>query len=159
MYPMLLVVWALLTSGQNPVLVPLEQHALDVAQHVSARALGRTLADNSFEYRSAASPDTAIEDTPFADWFKALVGDSSKVTWKASAYCGEGEPRSTPRDLPMCVEAVANLTPTRRVVVQIIVGIVAANERAWLWSAAILDGNDVKSFKRLSELAMAIRAK
>jgi hypothetical protein len=60
----------------------------------------------------------------------------------------------------MCGEVVANLTSTKKAVVQLLVGSRSQGaSAAALWSAAILDGNDVRFFKTLPELAAAVRAK
>ena len=141
MHSLLLIVLAILPSAQNP---DLEKRALDVAQRVSVRTL-----------------DNSLGDTPFADWFKGLVGESATVVWHVTD-CGEGDGRrgGAVRDLPMCGEAVANLTPTKKAVVQLLVGSRSKGvSSAALWSAAILDGNNVQFFKTLPELAAAVRAK
>jgi hypothetical protein len=141
MSPLLVALLAILPAGQDR---GVEKQALDVAQHVSVRAL-----------------DKSLEDRPFAEWFVTLVGNPSTVVWRVTD-CGEGDGAggAAVRDLPMCGEVVANLTRTRKAVVEIVVGSKAKGvSGAALWSAAILDGNDVRFFKTLPELAAAVRAK
>ena len=140
MNSLLVAVLAILLPGQNR---GVEKKAIEIAQRVSVRAL-----------------DKSLEDRPFAEWFATLVGTPSTITWRLTD-CGEGDGAGggAVRDLPICGEAVANLTRTRKAVVQIHVGRGTGPSEAALWSAAILDGNDVWFFKTLPELAAAIRAK
>ena len=142
MNPLLVALLAILPAGQERGVA---RQALEVAQHVSVRAL-----------------DKSLEDRPFAEWFATLVGNaSSTIVWRVTD-CGEGDGAGggAVRDLPMCGEVVANLTRTKKAVVEIVVGSKAKGvSGAALWSAAILDGNDVRFFKTLPELAAAVRAK
>jgi hypothetical protein len=138
MHALLLIALATVSSPQN---LDVEKRALDVAQQVSVREL-----------------DKSLGDTPFADWFKSLVGDRSAVVWHVTD-CGEGDGGrgGSVRDLPLCGEVVANLTGGKKAVVQVFVGSRSKGvSSAALWSAAILDGNDVQFFKTLPELAATI---
>jgi hypothetical protein len=134
------VILAIASLGQDP---SVEKQALAVAQQASVHTL-----------------DKSLEDKPFVDWFKALVGNSAPIVWDVSD-CGEGDGRGGQvRDAPMCGKVVANLTSTKKVVVQLLVGSRSKGaSAAALWSAAILDGNDVRFFRTLPELAAAVRAK
>ncbi len=138
---LLVVLLAIFSPGQD---TRVENQALAVAQQVSVRAL-----------------DKSLEDKPFADWFKALVGNSSPIVWDVSD-CGEGDGArgGAVRDLPMCGEVIANPASNKKAAVELLVGSRAKGvSAAELWSAAIVDGNDVRFFKTLSELAAAVRAK
>lgn len=141
MNPLLVALLAILLPAQDR---SVEKQALEIAQRVSVRELDRSL-----------------EDRPLVEWFATLVGTQSTITWRVTD-CGEGDGagNGAVRDLPMCGEGVANLRRTKKAVVQILVGSRAKGvSGAALWSAAILDGNDVRFFKTLPELAAAIRAK
>lgn len=122
----------------------LEQRAIDTAKHVSAKSL-----------------DPQLPDQPFENWFQAVVGAGANVTWESND-CGEqtGDPKTTPKDPPVCAQASALLDSGENVTVMIAVGSVkrgiAGNPSVFY--AGVSTGEGVsKEVRALHELPAAMK--
>ena len=111
----------------------------------------------------AAELDAALPRTPFGAWFARLMGPKAKLYWEMND-CGEqtGDPAvDSPRDIPVCVAAAAQLEDGREISVVIQVG---TWEKGLTGKPVVRDlywtqEQIVHPLRRLSELPALLRSR
>ncbi len=122
----------------------LEKQAIDTAKHVSAKSL-----------------DPQLPDQPFENWFQSTVGAGANVVWESND-CGEqtGDPKTNPKDFPICGQASALLDNGENVTVMIAVGTLkkGITGAPAVFYAVVSTGEGVsKDVKALHELPAAMK--
>jgi len=116
---------------------------------------------SSVQKMSASDLDTKLAGSPFAIWFKEIIGPKAGVVWQLTE-CGERivAPDETGHDLLACAEINANLPDGRRVFVAISVGTFkkGLDGKPAFFGAAIEQDLQLYPVRRLSDLPEMLRA-
>src|SRR5262245_8059491 len=109
----------------------------------------------------ASELDAELPSSPFADWFRQLVGPQAGVNWQLNE-CGRQPSQAIAqrRDLSACAEVDALLPDGRKVVVMIEVGTFdkGINGVPSFSHAAIEQQGELYRVRRLRDLAEGVRA-
>lgn len=109
----------------------------------------------------AAQIEPGLPETPVDAWLASILGPAVPMSWSVSD-CGEqtGVPETdSRRDIPVCGELTAALSPERTVYLSFLVGTASAGVAPMRasYGAAILTGEHRDYFRTLSALAAALR--
>jgi hypothetical protein len=106
--------------------------------------------------------DSRLPKQAFAQWFKDTVGPYVKIDWEVND-CGEqtGGDTQKGRDIPTCVEARAELSDGRKVVVRVAVGTfkTGISGPAAVYYSVVMDKTEVRDVKKLSDLPAILGGK
>jgi len=116
---------------------------------------------SSVQKMSASDLDAKLAGSPFASWFKEIIGPKAGVIWQLTE-CGERivAPDEPGHDLLACAEINAHLPDGRRVFVAISVGTFkkGLDGKPAFFGAAIEQGLQLYPVRRLSDLPEMLRA-
>ena len=116
---------------------------------------------SSVQKMSASDLDAKLAGSPFAIWFKEIIGPNAGVVWQMTE-CGERivAPDETGHDLLACAEINASLPDGRRVFVAISVGTFkkGLDGKPAFFGAAIEHNLQLYPIRRLSDLPEMLRA-
>jgi len=135
----LITSWAAAQNGRSG------KRALAYAKHVSVSRL-----------------DPRLPKQAFGQWFKETVGTDARIMWEVND-CGEqtGGGTQKDRDIPTCVEADAELSDGRNVVVRVAVGTLrkGISGPPAVYYSVVLDKTAIRDVKNLSDLSRMLGEK
>jgi hypothetical protein len=107
--------------------------------------------------------DSTLPSQSFAHWFRKTVGSAAKITWEVND-CGEqtGRKSDLERDIPICVQAEADLKEGGKVVVMIAVGTLRrglTKELEGIYYSVYEEGGETYNLKHLRDLPKTLNAK